>query len=87
MPYIKSTDRARLDAAIDALALLMTPEQRAGELNYIINRLMLKMLGKGKYQDINELIGALECAKLEFYRRKAGPYEDEKAAANGDLNY
>lgn len=87
MPYLLPTDRARLDAAIDALANLMTPEQRAGELNYIINRLMLKMTGQGKYRDINELIGALECAKLEFYRRKAAPYEDKKAAENGDLKY
>lgn len=87
MPYIKPADRARLDGAIDELAALMNPEQRAGELNYTINRLMLKLVGEGKYVDINELIGALECAKLEFYRRKAAPYEDKKAKENGDLTY
>ena len=34
---------------------------------------------------INEAVGALECAKLEFYRRLAGPCEDRKVAENGDL--
>ena len=87
MPYIKPADRARLDAKIDELATLIKPDQRAGELNYTINRLMLALQGAGKYADINELIGALECAKLEFYRRKAAPYEDKKIAENGDLNY
>jgi len=87
MPYILKEDRARLDTAIDNLANLIKPEQRAGELNYIINRLMLKLVGQAKYADINELMGALECAKIEFYRRKAAPYEDKKAVENGDLNY
>lgn len=87
MPYILKEDRARLDACIDQLAALIKPEQRAGELNYIINRLMLKIVGEGRYKDQNELIGALECAKLEFYRRKSAPYEDKKAAELGDLNY
>jgi hypothetical protein len=87
MPYLLQTDRARLDPHIDKLADNMTKEQRAGELNYIINRLMLKLAGEGKYKDMNELMGAVECAKLEFYRRKAAPYEDKKAVENGDLNY
>ncbi len=87
MPYILKEDRARLDAVIDNLASLIKPEQRAGELNYIINRLMLKLVGQAKYADINELMGALECAKIEFYRRKAAPYEDKKAVENGDLDY
>lgn len=87
MPYIKSEDRSRLDVCIDELAVLIKTDQRAGELNYIINRLMLKLVGEAKYKDINELVGALECAKIEFYRRKAAPYEDLKAKENGDLNY
>ncbi len=87
MPYIIKGDRARLDTAIDNLANLIKPEQRAGELNYIVNRLMLKLVGEAKYKDINELMGALECAKIEFYRRKAAPYEDLKAKENGDLDY
>jgi len=38
-----------------------------------------------KYSNLNELIGVLECAKLELYRRVAAPYEDEKALINGDV--
>jgi len=34
---------------------------------------------------INAIIGALECAKLELYRRVAAPYEDDKIAENGDV--
>ena len=31
------------------------------------------------------LIGVLECAKLELYRRVAAPYEDDKIDENGDV--
>jgi hypothetical protein len=32
-----------------------------------------------------EAISALECAKLELYRRQLAPYEDKKCAENGDV--
>ena len=38
-----------------------------------------------KYSKINAIIGILECIKLELYRRVAAPYEDVKAAENGDV--
>ena len=87
MPYILKSEREKLDKHIDKLVEKMDLSQRAGQLNYVINKLMLKLIGEGKYADINELIGAVECAKLEFYRRKAAPYEDEKKKKNGDLEY
>ena len=31
-----------------------------------------------RYQNVNAIIGALECAKLELYRRLIAPYEDTK---------
>jgi hypothetical protein len=31
-----------------------------------------------------DVVGALECAKLELYRRLAAPYEDQKIKLNGD---
>jgi hypothetical protein len=37
------------------------------------------------YADYNSIIGVLECAKLEIYRRTAAPYEDEKIEQNGDV--
>ena len=85
MPYITPTARERLDTAIDTLAALINLDDRAGELNYSITRLLLAVQGDARYRDLNELIGALECAKLELYRRKAAPYEDKKIAENGDL--
>ena len=32
-----------------------------------------------------EVLGVLECVKLELYRRVAAPYEDKKCQENGDV--
>lgn len=37
------------------------------------------------YQTYNDIMGALEGAKLELYRRKIGIYEDKKIEENGDV--
>lgn len=77
MPYIKQKDRSR--AKEDPVT--------AGELNYAISCLLLnyiKIQGLS-YTTINDIVGALEGAKLEFYRRVASPYEDEKIKENGDV--
>ena len=78
MPYIK-TDRR--------IPLTMACPQNAGELNYALTKMVLGYIQQhGKnYQHISEVIGAFECAKLEFYRRLAAPYEDKKVAENGDV--
>jgi len=39
------------------------------------------------YSNVNEIIGALECIKLELYRRVAAPYEDLKIEENGDVYF
>ena len=41
--------------------------------------------GGESYSNYADIIGALECAKLELYRRGVGPYEDIAIAKNGDL--
>jgi hypothetical protein len=59
----------------------------AGELNYLISRIVdtyIQVKGKN-YQNLNEVIGVLECVKQEYYRRIAAPYEDKKIAENGDV--
>ena len=38
------------------------------------------------YATLNEVIGVLECAKLELYRMVAAPYEDEKRIMNGNIS-
>jgi len=86
MPYIKPEDRVPiiLRRAIDGTVRL---PQTAGELNYLITIMLLDYVtNHGKsYQTINEIVGVLECAKLEFYRRLAAPYEDIKIKDNGDV--
>ena len=59
----------------------------AGDLNYIITRILNRYIEhRGtSYQTYNDIIGALEAAKLEIYRRLIAPYEDEKCKTNGDV--
>jgi len=79
MPYIVDSAREQLDNG--------GLPNSAGELNYMISSLIDEYLHEyGKnYTNINEVIGVLECAKLELYRRVAAPYEDEKIEQNGDV--
>ena len=81
MPYIKQEARKTLQNGISR-----KPEN-PGELNYLITVLcQFYFLNSGKnYQAINDVVGALEGAKLEFYRRVAAPYEDKKIEENGDV--
>lgn len=78
MPYIKLTKRSYV---ADHGA------EDAGELNYLLTENCLDyLLVKNKsYQTFNDIIGALECAKLEMYRRMVVPYEDQKIEENGDV--
>lgn len=77
MPYIPNADRN---------AAQFTPRS-PGELNYAICRLLVGYVGrKGKdYTSMNDCLGALEGAKLEFYRRIVIPYENKKREENGDV--
>ena len=83
MPYIKKEDRVRV------YDLLKGPDN-AGELNFAITTLIVEYLfyREGRrlnYQSINDCLGALEGAKLEFYRRIVSPYEEGKIITNGDV--
>lgn len=78
MPYIKTEDRKLLQT--------YTPST-AGELNYTFTLAIMNYIKtKGEsYQTYNDIIGALEGAKLELVRRKVNDYEDIKIQANGDV--
>lgn len=89
MPYIQPKARARLDADVDAL---LEKLQTDGELNYAITRLVdgfvKRLAGAGKrptYHDYLIGLGTFRAAGAEFYRRRVAPYEDQKAAENGDV--
>jgi len=88
MPYIKAEQRVHWDKIIADVELLLseTGELSAGELNYFVSSIIWRSLNRNKcYAKANELIGALECIKQEFYRRQIAPYEDAKVKENGDL--
>ena len=79
MPYVTVERRAALAEG--------EPIQGPGDLNYLITLLLKKywVNSARRYQDINDILGALEGAKAEFYRRVAVPYEEQKIQQNGEV--
>lgn len=87
MPYIKPESRPEIDELLAGLAshLASLPDtEQDGALNYAITKI-LHQVYPPRYYNYNRAIGALECIKLELYRRKVAPYEDEKITENGDV--
>lgn len=92
MPYIKQNDREIVDDSIKKVSenILRASfgNKKAGILNYTITKLVGEVYGpieNLKYTDFNEIIGVLECCKLEFYRKQCAPYEDIKLKENGTV--
>ena len=85
MPYIKPVARNRFENQLNDIMHNLPAD--AGELNYMLSRICdIYIQVKGKnYQNLNEVIGVLECVKQEYYRRIAAPYEDKKIIENGDV--
>lgn len=81
MPYVRKIRRTDLE--ITRLA------ENPGDLNYLITLDCLDYIERHgmNYENVNDVVGALECAKLELYRRLVAPYEDSKITENGDLSY
>ena len=83
MPYIKQEDRQRFMWIEDQLKdhwIIQTP----GDLQYLI-ALAIRYMPKTCYQEMNDIMGALAGAQMEFYRRTVAPYEDKKCHENGDV--
>lgn len=83
MPYIDPVRRDALDHRGDV-------PRSSGELNYLLTQTCIRYLDIHQaegYQAYNDIVGALEGCKQEFYRRASVPYEDGKVEANGDLNW
>ena len=93
MPYIPAADRPAYDSDIDRIAATLAtkpPDQRKGHANYVITQILRQAWGVDKpegesYSDYADVVGTLECAKLELYRRWIAAYEDLVIAKNGDL--
>lgn len=80
MPYIKQEKRPRLESR-DQCPLT------SGELNFVLTSVIedYRLFHGDSYQIFNDIVGALEGAKQEFYRRIVAPYEDKKIIENGDV--
>lgn len=95
MPYISEKNRKVLDPVINEmhkqLVSLETDDplnNTEGNLNYIITRMLHMVYGdwdSTRYSHINDAVGVLGCVLLEFYRRVAVPYENQKIYDNGDV--
>lgn len=80
MPYVTRAERLN----VSACNIMTTP----GQLNYGIHKMIEAYFRQNprSYTSYNDVIGVLECVKLELYRRLVGPYEDTKIVENGDID-
>jgi hypothetical protein len=94
MPYIPKNERARYNDSINKIVNDLVEKLPAdngkhfcvGDLNYIFSSIVWKLFDKlPSYTRGNELIGVIECVKMEFIRRKLNRYEAEKCKINGDI--
>ena len=92
MPYIKQDKRDVLDPAIAELFTLLINLQlntesnnMEGNMNYVFTKLLKQCYGES-YGEINDALGVISAVQLEFFRRVAAPYEDQKIYDNGDVD-
>lgn len=86
MPYIDAELKLDLGEALDRILNRIDEATSVGELNYILTSIVKEYVSVGEsYARYNAAIGALEAAKLEFYRRAVAAYEDTKIRENGDI--
>jgi hypothetical protein len=80
MPYLEGSIKDALENSVISMS-------HPGHLNYLITQLCQEYqeLNGLSYQTINDIVGALTCAKEEYYRRVAVPYENQKIKSNGDV--
>ena len=86
MPYILQERRDGIALELSADQLNWQPAN-AGDLNFVVSTFIANYIRTHgcKYAVLNEMIGALECAKLELNRVIIGPYEDQKIRENGPV--
>jgi hypothetical protein len=87
-PYIKQEERKDYKKLLnDIINIFEFHGYNPGNLNYLICKLVMVCLQEEgiSYTNANKWIGALECAKLEIYRKIISKYEDEKCKENGEV--
>jgi len=86
MPYVDQDTRKKFDDIVNHLvATFKTTAPKAGNLNYVITCLLNAFYDVDRYEGFNSAVGVLECVKLELYRRRVAPYEDQAMVKNGDI--
>jgi len=86
MPYIAEEQRVHF-RELDK-SLMEARINTAGELQYVIALAIAQFMSDkpARYQQMNDVMGALNGANLEFYRRHVAPYEDYCIRKNGDID-
>lgn len=81
MPYISQAERNALMPTAHRLA------EDPGQLNFQLACIVNTYLSSHpmKYQRLNDVIGVLECLKMEVNRRIVAVYESAKILENGDV--
>ena len=81
MPYITQGARSKLEP--------LDPQEipGPGELNYLLSQIIDNYIVDCgiSYTVFNDVVGVLECLKMELYRRAIASYEDKKLSMNGDV--
>lgn len=89
MPYILNKHRCSFDDDIKSIANNVrdiSNELRPGVINYIFSKMLKEIYGECEsYRFHNEVIGILESAKMEWYRRYTSKYEELCIDRNGDI--
>lgn len=95
MPYIRPSERKKVDPFIDNLIAVVCAEQnndRDGIMNYILTKLVKCVYTYGgtakvpeliKYYRFQKALGLFAAVNQEFYRIYVAPYEDKKRKENG----
>ena len=87
MPYIKQGQRKWIDPPLRDLIKELQPfpeDALPGVLNYTVTCLMTAFT-PANYRGYAMAVGVLETIKLELYRRRIAPFEDEKIERHGDV--
>jgi len=94
MPYIKDEKLkgavknlmvASAEIIKNAASLSGGDDTIDGAANYAITEFLISLFGVRGYVKTGDALKALECAKLEWYRRAMAPWEDKKIVENGDI--
>jgi hypothetical protein len=85
MPYVSKEKRTKFEHFVASMEGVTM--DGPGDLNYLLTMLTHRFLNQKpeSYETYNDVIGALESAKLELYRRHVASFSNEKIRENGDV--